>query len=93
MAQIIIISTSPKGEKAAEAFQDALEGKKPSKHREATWQFNEIYDKFACKFLADRYRKQGLAEEAECVEHGISVDHDCHVALVILTEFLQSRLP
>jgi hypothetical protein len=62
--------------------------KNGKEHVVAYWEFSSKFSQEACDFLADRYASQGEKAEADCIRLGMPVDHESHVALVVLTEFL-----
>lgn len=42
-------------------------------------------------FVAARYREQGEEASADCIELGMPIDHDSHVAMMILSEFIKAN--
>jgi hypothetical protein len=57
-----------------------------------TWEFSGKFDQRAADYLADRYERQGYKATADAVRLGMPSDHEDHVVLVAVTEFL-SALP
>jgi hypothetical protein len=57
-----------------------------------TWEFSGKFDQRAADYLADRYERQGYKATADAVRLGMPSDHEDHVVLVAITEFL-SALP